>query len=87
MLNARVVGAATSTLKHPSLVGRRMLIVQCFGPDGETLDGRPLIAVDPCCGAGEGDHVVITSDGPTARKALGSDTTPVRWTVLGVCDA
>ncbi len=87
MINAKVIGAATSTIKHASLAGKRMLIVQPYGSDGETPDGYPLIAVDTCCGAGKGEQVIITSDGPTARDHLNSDTTPVRWTVIGICDA
>lgn len=86
MLKAKVMGSATSTLKHPSLEGRRMLVVQPYGPDGSTPDGDPMVAVDTCCGAGHGDEVMITSDGRTAREMLGSDNTPVRWTVIGIND-
>ncbi|MCA9238928.1 MAG: EutN/CcmL family microcompartment protein [Planctomycetales bacterium] len=86
MLNALVVGNATATLKHPTLNGRRMLVVQPYGPDGVTPDGHPLLAVDACCGAGHGDRVMITSDGRTAREILGAENTPVRWTVIGICD-
>ena len=87
MLKAQVIGAATSTVKHPSLEGHRMLVVQAFGPDGVSPDGEPLIALDGRCGAGKGDEVIITSDGRNAREVTGSDTTPVRWTVIGICDA
>ncbi len=86
MLKAKVMGSATATLKHPSLEGRRMLVVQPYGPDGSKPDGDPLVAVDTCCGAGLGDEVMITSDGRTAREMLGSDNTPVRWTVTGIND-
>lgn len=86
MLSAKVLGTATSTIKHESLKGRRLLVVQPYGPDAKTPDGEPLLAVDIGCGAGEGDQVMITSDGRGARESLGSDTTPVRWTVLGICD-
>lgn len=86
MLKAKVVGSATSTLKHSSLAGRRMLLVQAFGPDGVTPDGEPMIAVDTCCGAGRGDEVMITSDGRSAREMLAADNTPVRWTVIGIND-
>lgn len=85
MLTAKVIGTATATLKHASLAGRRMLVVQPYGPDGTTPDGHPLLAVD-LHGAGCGEEVVITSDGTTARQMLGSDTTPVRWTVIGIKD-
>ncbi|MCO6044405.1 EutN/CcmL family microcompartment protein [Aeoliella sp. ICT_H6.2] len=86
MLKASVVGTATSTVKHSSLAGARMLVVQPYGPDGTTPDGHPLLAIDTCCGAGTGDEIMITSDGRNAREALNCDTTPVRWTVIGICD-
>ena len=51
---ALVVGTATSTVKHPSLAGRKLLIVQPYAVDGQTPDGEPVIAVDPL-GAGCGE--------------------------------
>jgi len=86
MLNAQVIANANATLKHPSLAGRRLLLVQPYGPDGKSPDGEPLLAVDTH-GASTGDEVSITSDGKTVREMLNSDTTPVRWTVLGIRDA
>ncbi len=85
MINAKVVGIANATLKHSSLEGRKMIVVQPYGLDGTTPDGHPLIAVDTC-GVGTGERVVLTSDGRTSRELLQSDTTPVRWTVLGIMD-
>ncbi len=85
MLPARVIGTATSTVKHPSLNGCRLLIVQPQLNDGRTPDGDPLVAAD-LMGAGVGQTVVITSDGRQAQELLESDTTPVRWTVMGIRD-
>ena len=81
----RVVGYATATVKHSSLVGWRLLVVLPMAADGSP-DGDPLLAADSL-GAARGDNVLITSDGQGARELLGSDTTPVRWTVLGLPDA
>ena len=85
MLLGRVVGNATATVKHPSMEGWKLLVVQPLLADGETPDGDPQLAVDTQ-GAGRGDAVVLTSDGREMRKLLGSDTTPVRWSVMGICD-
>ncbi len=63
-----------------------MLLVQPYGPDGSTPDGHPFLAIDTCCGAGFGDEIIMTSDGRAAREAVGSENTPVRWTVIGVVD-
>jgi microcompartment protein CcmK/EutM len=85
MLTGRVVGTATSTVKHPSMEGWKLLVVQPYGPDGRTPDGDPVIAVD-ALGAGTGETVVITSDGKGTRELLKSETTPVRWSVIGIPD-
>ncbi len=85
MLLARVVGNATATAKHPSMEGRRMLVVQPYQTDGRTPDGDPLIAID-ALGAGRGSLVVLSSDGEAARTLLNDDRTPVRWTVIGIKD-
>lgn len=82
---ARVVGTATSTLKHPSMQGQKLLIVQPLMADGLTADADPQIAVD-AVGAGRGEKVVITSDGRFTRDLLKADATPVRWSVIGICD-
>ena len=82
---ALVVGTATATVKHPTLTGWKLLLVQPWQPDGKTPDGEPLLVVDST-GAGRGDTVLITSDGRGARELLKSDATPVRWTVIGIRD-
>jgi ethanolamine utilization protein EutN len=81
---ARVVGQAVSTVKHKSLEGWRLLVVQPLGPGG-ALDGEPLLAIDKL-GAGIGHQVMISSDGAGARKLVDARNSPVRWMVLGVCD-
>ncbi len=82
---ARVVGQATSTVKHSSLNGWKLLIVQPLMADARSPDGDPVLAVDRC-GAGRGETVVVTSDGAATREMVGSETTPLRWTVLGIAD-
>jgi ethanolamine utilization protein EutN len=41
-----VVGTATSTIKHPSLEGQKLLVVQLLAADGRSPDGEPVLAVD-----------------------------------------
>ena len=77
---------ATATVKHRSMEGWKLLIVQAFGPDGRTPDGEPVLAID-ALGAGIGDEVVISSDGKGTRELMKSETTPVRWSVIGIVDA
>ena len=82
---ALVIGTATATVKHPSLTGQKLLVVQPRLADGRTPDGNPFLAVDGV-GAGCGETVMITSDGRGARELLKTNVTPVRWTVIGIRD-
>lgn len=82
---ALVIGTATATVKHPSMAGAKLLLVQPLSADGRSADGNPLLAVD-LLGAGGGERVMITSDGPTVQAMLSDDKTPVRWSVLGIAD-
>ena len=84
MLQAVVIGHATSTIKHPSLTGRRLAIVQPVGPRGEP-EADPQIVVDSL-GSAPGQRVVINSDGRAARELIGNDKTPVRFFVIAIVD-
>jgi ethanolamine utilization protein EutN len=75
------MGRATSTVKHRSLQGVKMLLVQPV----RSLTREPLLALDRL-GAGSGDLVLITSDGKGAREFVGDETSPARWTVIGIID-
>jgi ethanolamine utilization protein EutN len=81
---ARVVGSAVATIKHPTMEGSKLLLVQPLAADSRSPDGNPLLAIDRL-GAGRGDAVLITSDGAAVQELLGQ-TTPVRYSVLGICD-
>ena len=80
----RVVGQGVSTVKHASLSGWRLLLVQLLTTDGKE-DGEPLLAIDHL-GAGAGDRVILSNDGQTARQMVGDRNSPARWLVLGICD-
>ena len=85
MISGRVVGNATATVKHRSMEGWKLLIVQPYGADGLTPDGDPVLVVDSL-GAGTGETVIISSDGKGTRELMKSDVTPVRWSVIGIRD-
>lgn len=82
---ARIIGTATATVKHPSLAGARLLVVQPLLADRAGPDGDPQLAIDTLA-ASVGDMVVITSDGRLLRERLGSDTTPARWSTIALVD-
>lgn len=90
MLSALVIGNATSSVKHDSMTGCKLLIVQPLGPGrigfGQLApDGDPVITVDTF-GAGVGDYVMISSDGKYTAQTIGQKATPVRWSVVGIID-
>jgi ethanolamine utilization protein EutN len=80
----RVIGHVTSTIKHPSLTGWRMVIAQPLGADRKP-EADPIIAVDKL-GSGVGQVVVLNSDGKGARELIGNEKSPARWFVIGIAD-
>ena len=80
MRTATIRGYATSTIKHPSLEGWRLLVAEPESPDL-----APQLVIDNL-GAAIGQKVLISSDGSEARKMVGSELSPARWSVLGIID-
>jgi ethanolamine utilization protein EutN len=80
----RVIGHATATVKHPSLVGWRMVIVQMLN-NARQLEGDAIVAVDKL-GSASGSVVILNSDGKGARELIGDEKSPVRWFVIGIAD-
>ncbi len=80
----RVVGHATATIKHASLVGWRLLIVQPLDAE-RRADGEPLLVLDGL-GSRAGDTIVMTSDGKGARELVAGETSPARWFAMGITD-
>ena len=85
MLKGRVIGNATSTVKHSTMQGWKLLVVQPLLNDDQSADGDPVLAVD-LLGAGAGDTVIISNDGKAAGELMQADNTPVRWSVVGIVD-
>jgi len=84
MLVGLVEGNAISTIKHRSMVGWKLLVVQPVD-HADLADGDPVLAID-MIGAGRGMKVVISNDGRGAREMVGDNTSPVRWAVVGIVD-
>jgi ethanolamine utilization protein EutN len=80
----QVIGTATATVKHPSLIGWKLLIVQFVGPD-DKIDGEPVAMLDSL-GAGIGDRVIASNDGGGVQALVGTKATPARWFVAGIVD-
>jgi ethanolamine utilization protein EutN len=79
-----VIGHATATVKHPSLVGWRLAVVQLLGCNHKP-DGDALLAVDNL-GCRPGATVILNSDGKRVRELIGDEKSPARWFVCGIAD-
>jgi ethanolamine utilization protein EutN len=79
-----VIGHARATVKHPSLVGWRLAVVQMLGSDRRP-EGDAVLAVDNL-GCGPGVNVILNNDGRRVRELIGSDKSPARWFVCGIVD-
>ena len=80
MRTAIIHGYATSTVKHQSLEGWRLLIAV---PEG--ANETPQLVLDNL-GAAIGQRVLITSDGGEARKMVKDPKSPARWSICGIID-
>lgn len=85
MQTARVIGNTHATVRHPSMDGWRLLVVQPLDINNAP-DGFPLLVIDNL-GAGRGDLVFFTSDGSAIRGLVGRKDCPVRFAVQGILDA
>ena len=80
----KVIGHATSTIKHPSLSGWRLAVVQPVNVAREA-EADPVLAADKF-GAALGQTVILNLDGNGARDLIGDEKTPVRYFVIGLVD-
>jgi ethanolamine utilization protein EutN len=80
----KVVGHATATVKHPTLTGWRLLLVQMLTPE-EKPDGEPVLVIDSL-GAGIETKVIATTDAVLVRELVGAKNSPIRWSVMGLAD-
>ena len=85
MYIGRVTGTVVATIKHEAFAGRKLLLVDRLGLDGEPT-GEYDICVD-VAQAGVGDRVLVLDEGNGARQILGRQVAPVRAVVVGVVDA
>lgn len=86
MFIAAVVGNTWGTRKHPSLQGKRLLLVRPIHPMTEAPLGEPLMALDGGIGSGPGSVVLVLDEGGSARQVLGDPKAPVRAVVCAVVD-
>ena len=81
----RVMGPVVSTIKHPTYKGEKLLSVQPVDSDGEKI-GSSYLAIDRAQ-AGEGDLVLVLTEGTGTRQIVGIDMLPIRSVIVGFVDA
>jgi ethanolamine utilization protein EutN len=85
MILARITGNVVSTIHHPIIDGKKMLLAERLDSAGEPTGGY-LIAMD-AIGAGRGETVLILDEGSGARQILEDENAPVRSIVVGIVDS
>ena len=83
MFLGRIVGRVVSTMKNPSLEGRKILIVQPIDPQGKD-HGEKILALDSV-GAGSGE-VVYFCRGREASFPWYPEEIPTDRTIVGIID-
>lgn len=81
---ARVLGHATATVKHDSMNGWKLIVLQPLDINYQP-DEFPQLAIDPL-GARQGDHVFFTSDTKYIQTLTGRKDSPIRFSVQGILD-
>ncbi len=84
MTLARVVGTVVSTVKHPKFKGLKLMLVQPVDAAGKATDPS-FLAVDDVQ-AGEGDTVLVLTEGNGARQIFREKVLPIRSVIVGVVD-
>jgi len=84
MILGRITGNVVSTIHHPVVEGRKLLLAERLDQEGKPTGGY-IIALDGI-GAGRGETVLILDEGSGARQILDDDRAPVRSIVVGIVD-
>ncbi len=84
MILGRVTGSVVSTIHHPVVEGRKLLLAERLDYQGKPTGGY-VIAMDTV-GAGQGETVLILDEGNGARQILDDDSAPIRSIVVGIID-
>jgi len=84
MILGRIMGSVVSTIHHPIVNGRKLLVAERLDQAGRPTGGY-VIALD-AIGAGKGETVLILDEGNGARQILDAANAPVRSLVVGIVD-
>ncbi|MGC4115782.1 MAG: EutN/CcmL family microcompartment protein [Myxococcales bacterium] len=83
----RVLGSVTSTIKLDCFKGLKLLVVEPMDESGKP-SGKSFLAVDKVQ-AGEGDNVLVLSEGTGIRQLFGLPKTadlPIRSAIVAIVE-
>lgn len=83
MFLGKVIGSVVCTVKHPSIDGKKILVVQPLDRNGKPK-GNPIIALD-AVGAGAGE-TVYWARGREATLAWPGEEVPTEAAIVGIVD-
>ena len=84
MWTGTVKGSVTATIKHPTMRKAKLLIVQPIHALSGGTEGFAQIVAD-MLGAGIGQRVLVSSDGPGAQRQMGvGRDCPVRLATIAI---
>jgi microcompartment protein CcmK/EutM len=84
MYLGRVVGCVWATVKHPEMVGQRMLVIQPLTPELQST-GKRLVCLD-CTGAGAGEVIYYVRGKEASFPFLPAEP-PADAAVVGIVDS
>ncbi|TKI08053.1 EutN/CcmL family microcompartment protein [Martelella alba] len=84
---ARVIGSVVSTQKSPSLLGKKLMVVEPVNTNGAVPTGLPLqeVAVDSV-GAGVGETVLLAR-GASARWVFAEPNQAIDLAIVAIVDS
>lgn len=85
MILGRIIGSVVSTIHHPIVESRKLLVAERLDANTRPTGGY-VIALD-VVGAGQGETVLILDEGNGARQVLDDSNAPIRSVVVGIVDA
>ncbi len=84
MLLARVVGNLVSTIKMPSHIGHKLMIVEYIDLKGKPYGSRQIVM--DAAHAGIGDLVLVNVDGGASQMIIDDKQAVVDCTICGFVD-
>lgn len=80
-----VLGTVTQSAQHAAYEKHKLMLVQAIEPDGQR-SGRSFLAIDNAQ-AGEGDRVLVLTEGNGVRQILKKEQLPIRSLIVGIVDS